>query len=282
MEKKALGKGLDALLPSAVANQRVESGDVLYLRIDDIVPNRYQPRQNFSPGELAELTASIKESGVLQPIMVRRKGDGIYELIAGERRWRASREAGLKTIQAVVRNCSDQEALLVAMVENLQREDLNPMEIARAYSRMMNEFGLTQDVIAQRVGRDRSSVANVVRLTHLHHKVQELVEAGTLSAGHAKAILGLESPESQMRVSKIVTSRGLSVRETEKLVHSSLVGRKHHRASVRNSESGALEERLQKKFGTKVTFHPKRQGGKIILHYFSAQELEGILDRLLS
>lgn len=282
MEKKALGKGLDALLPSAVVSQTVESGDVQHIRIEDIVPNRYQPRQNFTPGELAELTASIKESGVLQPIMVRRKGDGIYELIAGERRWRASKEAGLKTIQAVVRNCGDQEALLIAMVENLQREDLNPMEVARAYSRMMNEFGLTQDVIAQRVGCDRSSVANVVRLTHLHPEVQELVETGTLSAGHAKAILGLESPDSQMRVSKIVASQGLSVRETEKLVHSSVVGRKRHRVLVRNSECHALEERLQKRFGTKVTIHPKRRGGKIILHYFSAQELEGVLERLLS
>ena len=283
MEKKALGKGLDALLPSAIVSQTVESpGDIQHIRIEDIVPNRYQPRQHFASGELAELTASIKESGVLQPIMVRRKGDGIYELIAGERRWRASKEAGLKTIQAVVRNCGDQEALLIAMVENLQREDLNPMEVARAYVRMMNEFGLTQDTIAQRVGCDRSSVANVVRLTQLHPEVQELVEAGTLSAGHAKALLGLESPESQLRVSKVVASQGLSVRETEKLVHSSVVGRKRHRVLVRNSECQALEERLQKRFGTKVTIHPKMRGGKIILHYFSAQELEGVLERLFA
>lgn len=282
MEKKALGKGLDALLPSTVVSQTVDSGDVQHIRIEDIVPNRYQPRQNFSSAELAELTASIKESGILQPIMVRRKGDGIYELIAGERRWRASKAAGLKTIQAVIRNCGDQEALLIAMVENLQREDLNPMEVARSYSRMMNEFGLTQDVIAQRVGCDRSSVANIVRLTHLHPEVQELVETGTLSAGHAKALLGLESPESQMRLSKMVASQGLSVRETEKLVHSSVVTRTRHRVSVRNAECQALEERLQKRFGTKVTIQQKRRGGKIILHYFSAQELEGVLERLFS
>ena len=140
-----------------------------------IVPNRYQPRHTFPQEELAELAASIKESGVLQPIMVRRKGDGIYELIAGERRWRASKEAGLETIPVVIRNCSDQESLLLALVENLQREDLNPMETARAYSRMMNEFGLTQDAIAAKVGRDRSSVANFVRLIHLHPELQELV-----------------------------------------------------------------------------------------------------------
>ncbi|MDH4236320.1 MAG: ParB/RepB/Spo0J family partition protein, partial [Nitrospira sp.] len=221
MEKKALGRGLDALLPSVAVNQPVDAGDVQYVRINDIVPNRYQPRHTFAPGELTELAASIKESGVLQPIMVRRKGDGIFELIAGERRWRASKEAGLETIQALVRNCSDQEALLIALVENIQREDLNPMETARAYSRMINEFGLTQDAIAHKVGRDRSSVANAVRLTNLHPEVQKLVENGTLSAGHAKVILALESPERQVQVSTMIASHKLSVRETEKLIESS-------------------------------------------------------------
>ena len=282
MEKKALGRGLDALLPSVAVNQPVEAGDVQHIRIDDIVPNRYQPRHNFSPGELAELAASIKESGVLQPIMVRRKGDGIYELIAGERRWRASKEAGLETIQAVVRNCSDQESLLIALVENIQREDLNPMETARAYSRMMNEFGLTQEAIAHKVGRDRSSVANTVRLTNLHPDVQKLVEAGTLSAGHAKVILGLESPEGQMKISTMVASQGLSVRETEKLVEYSLVVRKRARKSTVTTEWRALETRLQKRLGTKVSLQPRGQGGKIVIKYFSAQQLEGIVETLLS
>ncbi len=282
MEKKALGKGLDALLPAAKAGQPIEAVDVQHLRIDAIVPNRYQPRRIFAPGELAELTASIKESGVLQPVMVRRKGDGIYELISGERRWRASKEAGLQTIQAVIRNCSDQESLLLALVENLQREDLNPMETARAYARMMSEFGLTQDVIAQRVGCERSSVANSVRLMNLHPEVQESVELGTISAGHAKVILGLESPESQVRVAKMVASRGLSVRETEKVVESSLVGRKRSRKTPVNSQWSDLETRLQKRLGTKVTIQPRGQGGKIVIHYFSAQELDGIIETLLS
>lgn len=167
MEKKALGKGLDALLPPARLGRAEDSADVQRIPIDQIVPNRYQPRQTFLQQELTELTASIKESGVIQPIMVRRKGDGVYELIAGERRWRASKEAGLTVIPAVLKNCTDQEALLLALVENLQREDLNPMETARAYSRMMKEFGLTQEAVAAKVGRDRSSVANFIRLTHL-------------------------------------------------------------------------------------------------------------------
>jgi ParB family chromosome partitioning protein len=282
MEKKALGRGLDALLPSVTVNQPVEATDVQHIRIDDIVPNRYQPRHHFSPGELAELVASIKESGILQPIMVRRKGDGIFELIAGERRWRASKVAGLETIQAVVRNCSDQESLLIALVENIQREDLNPMETARAYSRMMNEFGLTQDAIADKVGRDRSSVANTVRLTHLHPEVQKLVESGTLSAGHAKVILGLESPEQQLQVSTRVASHGLSVRETEKLVESSVVKRKRARKTPANSEWSTLEMRLQKRLGTKVHILPRGQGGKIVVQYFSAQQLDGIVENLLS
>jgi len=282
MEKKALGKGLGALLPSSKAGQSMESADVQRIRIEHIVPNRYQPRHIFTPEELAELTASIKESGVLQPIIVRRKGDGIYELIAGERRWRASKEAGLETIPVVIRNCSDQESLLLALVENLQREDLNPMETARAYSRMMNDFGLTQDAIAVKVGRDRSSVANFVRLIHLHPEVQEFVEGGTLTTGHAKALLGLQSTEEQLRIGKMVAAGTLSVRETEKLVELSLVGKKRQPKSPRNSPWTDLETRLQKHLGTKVTIHPQKQGGKIVIHYFSPDELDGIVDTLLS
>ncbi|MDH4084135.1 MAG: ParB/RepB/Spo0J family partition protein [Nitrospira sp.] len=281
MEKKALGKGLGALLPPPKINQPTEGADVQRIRIDAIVPNRYQPRHLFPEDELAELTASIKESGVLQPIVVRRKGDGTYELIAGERRWRASREAGLDTIPVVIKNCTDQESLLLALVENLQREDLNPMETARAYSRMMNEFGLTQDTIALKVGRDRSSVANFVRLTQLHPEIQELVEVGSLSAGHAKAILGLPSPEDQLRVGKVVASTALSVRETEKLVDRSLEGKKRHAKSGHNSTWADLEARLQKRLGTKVTVQPQQQGGKLVIHCFSKEELDGVLEILL-
>lgn len=282
MEKKALGKGLGALLPSSKVSQSTEPADVQRIRIENIVPNRYQPRHTFPQEELAELAASIKESGVLQPIMVRRKGDGIYELIAGERRWRASKEAGLETIPVVIRNCSDQEALLLALVENIQREDLNPMETARAYSRMTNEFGLTQDAIAGKVGRDRSSVANFVRLIQLHPEVQDLVEGGTLTTGHAKALLGLQSPEEQLRIGKLVAAGTLSVRETEKLVEISLVGKKRQPKSPRSSPWTDLETRLQKRLGTKVTIHPHKQGGKIVIHYFSPDELDGVVEALLS
>ncbi|HLZ32782.1 MAG TPA: ParB/RepB/Spo0J family partition protein [Nitrospira sp.] len=281
MEKKALGRGLDALLPTTKPTPMPELPEVQHLSIEAIVPNRYQPRQMFSPHELSELAASLKQSGLLQPVLVRRKGDGMYELISGERRWRAAREAGLETIQAVIRNCSDEESILLALVENLQREDLNPMETARAYQRMMNEFGLTQDIIAQRVGCERSSIANIVRLLNLPLEVQQLIESNQLSTGHAKVILGISSPTEQQRVAHLVVSKNLSVRETEKLLESTVIVRKRSTKEVRRTPLSDVEDRLQKRLGTKVTILNGRRGGKVIIHYFSPAELDGILENLL-
>jgi ParB family chromosome partitioning protein len=282
MEKKALGRGLDALLPATKPVSMTELPDVQHLRIDAIVPNRYQPRQTFAPQELAELTASLKQSGLLQPILVRRKGDGIYELISGERRWRAAKEAGLETIQAVIRNCGDDEAVVLALVENLQRADLNPMEVARAYHRMMNEFGLTQDIIARRVGCDRSSIANVARLINLPSEIQQLIESNQLSMGHAKVILSLPGPREQLRVAQLVISKALSVRGTEKLIESSLTGKKRGAKELRRTPWSDVEERLQKRLGTKVMIQKGKRGGKIVIHYFSPPELDGILEILLN
>ena len=282
MEKKALGRGLDALLPSIKLASMPESPDVQHLRVDAIVPNRYQPRQMFSLQELTELSASLKQSGLLQPILVRRKGDGIYELISGERRWRAAKQAGLETIQAVIRNCGDEESVVLALVENLQRADLNPMEMARAYHRMMNEFGLTQDIIAQRVSCERSSIANVVRLINLPLEIQQLIETNQLSMGHAKVILGLPGQNEQLRVAQLVVSKALSVRETEKLIESSPVAKKRGAKELRRTPWSDVEERLQKRFGTKVMIQKGKRGGKIVIHYFSPPELDGILETLLN
>ena len=282
MEKKALGRGLDALLPAIKPASMSELSEVQHLRVDAIVPNRYQPRQMFPLQELAELTASLKQSGLLQPILVRRKGDGIYELISGERRWRAAKDAGLETIQAVIRNCGDEESVVLALVENLQRTDLNPMEMARAYHRMMNEFGLTQDIIAQRVGCERSSIANAVRLIHLPTEIQQLIETDQLSMGHAKVILGLPDQNEQRRVAQLVVSNVLSVRQTEKLIESSSVAKKRGTKELRRTPWSDVEERLQKLLGTKVTIQKGRRGGKIVIHYFSPPELDGILETLLN
>ena len=282
MEKKALGRGLDALLPATKPASMPELPEVQHLRVDAIVPNRYQPRQTFSPQELAELTSSLKQSGLLQPILVRRKGDGIYELISGERRWRAAKEAGFETVQAVIRNCGDEESVVLALVENLQRTDLNPMDMARTYHRMMNEFGLTQDIIAQRVSCERSSIANAVRLINLPLEIQQLIETNQLSMGHAKVILGLASQNEQLRVAHVVVSKVLSVRDTEKLIESSPVAKKRGTRELQGTPWSDVEARLQKRLGTKVVIQKGRRGGKIVIHYFSPPELDGILETLLN
>jgi ParB family chromosome partitioning protein len=282
MEKKALGRGLDALLPAIKPVSMPELPEVQHLRIDAIVPNRYQPRQTFSPQELAELTASLKQNGLLQPILVRRKGDGIYELISGERRWRAAKEAGLETIQAVIRNCGDEESVVLALIENIQRADLNPMEMAKTYHRMMNEFGLTQDTIAQRVDCERSSIANIVRLINLPSEIQQLIETNQISMGHAKVILGLHEQNEQLRIAKLVVSKVLSVRETEQLIESTSVAKKRSTKELQRTPWSDVEERLQKRLGTKVVIQKGKRGGKIVIHYFSPPELDGILETLLN
>ncbi|HJS66628.1 MAG TPA: ParB/RepB/Spo0J family partition protein [Nitrospiraceae bacterium] len=282
MEKKALGRGLDALLPAIRPSATPGSSEVQHLKVGSIVPNRYQPRQTFSSQELNELTDSLKQSGLLQPILVRRKGDGIFELISGERRWRAAKEAGLETIQAVIRNCGDEESVVLALVENLQREDLNPMEMARAYYRMMNEFGLTQDIIARRIGCERSSIANVVRLIQLPSEIQQLIESNQLSMGHAKVILSLPGQNEQLKIAQLAVSKALSVRETEKIVGSLLTGKKRVAKELRRTPWSDVEERLQKRLGTKVMIQKGKRGGKIVIHYFSPPELDGILEALLN
>jgi len=282
MEKKALGRGLDALLPAIKPVSMPELPEVQHLQVDAIVPNRNQPRQIFSPHELAELASSLKQNGLLQPILVRRKGDGIYELISGERRWRAAKEAGMETIQAVIRNCGDEESVVLALIENLQREDLNPMEMARAYHRMMNEFGLTQDIIARRVDCERSSIANIVRLINLPSEIQQLIETDQISMGHAKVILGLPSQNEQLRVAQLVISKALSVRETEKFLESSPFAKRQGVKELRRTSPSDVEERLQKRLGTKVVIQKGRRGGKIVIHYFSSPELDGILEMLLN
>ena len=221
MEKKALGKGLQALLPekkTLVWKVEQDGQNIFNVALNQIIPNRYQPRTNFVEDELEGLAQSIKEHGVLQPIVVRRKGDGVYELIAGERRLRAATIAGLSTIPALVRNSNDEKSLALALVENIQRENLNPMEEAKAYSRLMGEFGLTQDLVASSVGKDRSSIANILRLLGLPKEVQHFIESGALSLGHAKVLAGVSSPSAQIQLAKRIVSEQLSVRQTEQLV----------------------------------------------------------------
>jgi ParB family chromosome partitioning protein len=282
MEKKALGKGLGALLPESLPKilpiEREASQDV---PLDRIVPNRFQPRQQFETDELAQLAESIKRNGVLQPILVRRKADGLFELIAGERRYRAAKLAGLKSIPAVVRNTNDEQAMELALVENLQREDLNPMEEARAYQRLTTEFGLTQEALAQKVGKDRSSVANSLRLLNLPNEIKELIGSLKISVGHAKVLLGLGRPELQLKVAKQIVERQLSVRQAEQLVVSGARSTPSKQGMKRLVAYPDLEEQLRKRLGTKVLIHKGRKGGRIEIHYYEPADLNRLIDMLL-
>lgn len=282
MEKKALGKGLGALLPESLPKilpiERETSQDV---PLNRIVPNRFQPRHMFETGELAQLAESITRNGVLQPVLVRRKADGLFELIAGERRYRAAKLAGLTSIPAVVRNTSDEQSMELALVENLQREDLNPMDEARAYHHLTTEFGLTQEALAQRVGKDRSSVANSLRLLNLPNEIKELVESLKISMGHAKVLLGLSRLELQLKLVKQIVEGQLSVRQAEQLVASGLRSTHSKQGMRRLAAYPDLEEQLRKRLGTKVLIHKGRKGGRIEIHYFEPADLNRLIDMML-
>ncbi len=281
MEKKALGKGLEALLPERRPLHASPAGEIQELPLDQIMPNRYQPRREFADWELAELAESIKQNGLLQPILVRRKGDGFYETIAGERRLRAAKLAGLRSIPAIIRNSTDEQSMELALVENLQRKDLNPMEAARAYHRLINEFAFTQDTVAQRLGKDRSSIANIVRLVTLPHEIKVLVESGAISTGHAKVILGLPRPEGQIKLARRIVEGQLSVRQAEKAAAGESRVSKVKTGVRQQKPYPDLEDRLQKRLGTRVSILKSRRGGKIVIHYFTSAELDRLLEAIL-
>ncbi len=282
MEKKALGKGLGALLPDSLPKVLpIERESTQEVPLDRIVPNRYQPRQQFDADELTQLARSVKRIGVLQPVLVRRKADGFFELIAGERRYRAAKSAGLRSIPAVVRNSSDEQSMELALIENLQREDLNPMEEARAYHRLVTEFGLTQDSLAERFGKDRSSIANSLRLLNLPNEIQRLIESLELSMGHAKVLLGLSRSDLQIKLAKRIIEGQLSVRQTEQVIASELRAGKTKAAPHRLTIYTDLEEKLRKRLGTKVTISKRRKGGRIEILYFEPADLHRVTDIIL-
>jgi ParB family chromosome partitioning protein len=276
VRRRGLGRGLGALIPSAPAVRPVrEAEPETSAPMEAISPNPYQPRETFDDGTLDELSASIREKGVLQPLVVRRAADGRYQLIAGERRFRAAQRAGLARVPIVVREADDGEALELALIENLQRENLNPVEEARAYDRLADEFGLAQEEIARRVGKSRSAITNALRLLQLPADVLAQLESGALSAAHARALLGLESAGSQSAVAEDVIVRRLSVRDTEQLVRE----RAARRAD--DVEQRAVEASLARALGTRVHLHHRRNGsGRIVIEYYSLDELDGLLRRL--
>lgn len=274
MAREALGRGLAALLEGAEATAESELTDLPVLQIR---PNPFQPRQHFDQERLRELADSIRQQGVIQPILVRRSAEG-FELLAGERRLRAAQIAGYTTIPALVKSANDQEALEVALLENLQREDLNPVEEARAYQRLQAEFQLTQDEVAQRVGRDRSSVTNMLRLLKLPPSLQADIEAGRLSMGHARALLALDSEEAQQRLRDQILAEGLSVRETENQVR--VEKRRRVARPSKPAHLEAVEAALHQRFGAQVAIKPGRKRGKIEITYQGEEDLQRLLSLL--
>ncbi len=273
MGKQALGRGLEALIPSP------ESG-VVEIDVAEIKSSPRQPRKKFSEERMEELVASIREKGVIQPILLRRISSG-YQIVVGERRWRAALKAGLEKIPALVKEVSDRETLELALIENLQREDLNPLEEAGAYRQLMEEFGLTQEEIAARVGKDRSTVTNILRLLRLPPFVQDQILQAKISLGHARAILSLENEQEQIRVCKRIISRELSVRQTEQLIRS--LKRKpveKERLKLPSFVENVLEE-LQRIFGTRVRIREGKRKGIIEIEYYSPEERDRILEKLL-
>lgn len=280
MAKKGLGKGLGALMPEVGL---LKEGAVIEANMATIKPNRYQPRRTFDPKKLEELGSSIQEKGIIQPVLARVTPGG-YELIAGERRWRAAKKMGLKKIPLIVKEVSDTEMLELALIENLQREDLNPIDEALGYKRAIEEFKIKQEDLARELGRDRSSIANTLRLLKLPPEVQGDVSRGTISRGHGLALLGLAKAEEQTAASKKIKLEGLSVREAEALVEklkARVPAPKPKRPKpARSDQLMAIEDELRKILATQVRIKPRGKRGTVEIEYYSHEQLEGILERM--
>lgn len=280
IKKSALGKGLEALIPDIDVNNSKDG--VIEISINEIAPNSEQPRKKFDEEKLQQLADSIKEHGIVQPVIVKRDGD-VYRLIAGERRWRAARLAGLKKIPAITREFSEQEIMEISLIENIQREDLNAIEEAIAYKRLMEEFKLTQEDIAVKIGKSRSAIANILRLLNLDDRVKNYVVDGVLSEGHARAITNITSDDLQYEAAKKIIDENLNVRQTEKMIKTLLLSRiqdKKKRKDTKKVEPyiQEVQERLKNALGTKVNISYGRKRGKIEIDYYSYEDLDRILE----
>ncbi|MEO6162648.1 MAG: ParB/RepB/Spo0J family partition protein [Candidatus Binatia bacterium] len=284
MQKKGLGRGLSALIPAASEPtvETPQASSPKQVAIDRITTSPFQPRRSFDLTKIDELASSIRNQGIIQPLIVRPKNDG-FELIAGERRWRAAMRAGLSHVPVVVRDASDHEAMQIALVENLQREDLNAIEEANGYRRLQEEFHWSQEEMAEKVGKSRPAIANSVRLLTLPSEVQQEVAAGNLPAGQARALLGLHTEPLIISTCREVISKGLSTRETEKMVRTLLVGRRRRRpAPLLDPDLKSIVEELQRTLGTRVRLTPKARTakGKVEIEYYTAADLERIVETI--
>jgi ParB family transcriptional regulator, chromosome partitioning protein len=274
---KGLGRGLDALLGGDEVQPHEQ---LMNVALSQLRPGKYQPRTQMDPGTIAELAESIKVQGVIQPILARPLSDGHFEIIAGERRWRAAKLAGLDSIPVLVREVRDDLALAMALIENIQREDLNPIEEAAGIQRLINEFGMTHEAAAEAVGRSRSGVTNLLRLLSLAKPVQDLVLRGRLDMGHGRALLPLSGAK-QIELANLVVAKSLSVRQAEHLVGQSLSAPKSHKRPTLDRDLVALEEELSEHLGARVSIVARKKGtGRLIVEYGSLDQLDGVLSRL--
>ncbi|MBQ1202551.1 MAG: ParB/RepB/Spo0J family partition protein [Clostridia bacterium] len=279
MKKGGLGKGLDVLFAQ---NTLEDENRAMLLPLEEIIPNREQPRKQFDEAALAELADSIAQHGVLQPLLVRPMPDGSYQLVAGERRWRASRMAGLSEVPVVVREMNEQEAAQLALIENLQREDLNPMEEAYGYQTLMDSYGMTQEETAQVVNKSRPAVANALRLLHLPEPVSQLVSAGSLSAGHARTVLAFEGVDAQIAVAQQAVEKGLSVRELERMAKSAKVRKNPSLKPTarRDSFYDEVALALRESLGRQVKVTTGTKGGTLQVEFFNEEDLRALANKL--
>ena len=282
MNRKALGKGINALIPDfemgVPESHENESAKTTELLIDEISPNRFQPRKYFDDEKLEELVTSVRENGVLQPVLVQKSDTG-YELVVGERRWRASKKAGLKKIPVVVREVTDAQALELAIIENIHRQDLNPIEEAEAYARLADEFALTQEMIAEKVGKSRTAVTNTLRLLKLSRNIKEDLISGKLSMGHARALLGLDNAGQMEALRKEIFKQDLTVRQTESRVSrlkQPVPTKPVSLVSKKNIFIKDLAKEFERRLGTKVDIKPTKKGGKLVVTYYSDDDLDRI------
>lgn len=278
-KKYGLGKGLGALIPEDIDNgNSVVNNNESKVPINLIKANEGQPRRNFDEDKLQQLTSSIKEHGIIQPIILKYEGS-TYTIIAGERRWRAAKLAGLKEVPAIIMDIAEKQVLEISLIENIQREDLNPIEEAQAYSKLISDFGITQEELSERIGKSRTAVTNCMRLLNLDDRVKEYIIEGVISEGHGRAILGVEEKDLQYKISQIVIDENLSVRETENLIKR--YGKKNKNSNQMKENNPFyidIEERLENYLGTKVLIKNKKNKGKIEIEYYSEEDLQRILD----
>lgn len=288
MEKRVLGRGLAALIPEKQNADKIQileshiTQGVVNIPIDKIRANKYQPREGFDAESLQELTASIKEKGFIQPVLVRLGSSGEYELIAGERRLRAAKSLDYREIPAIIKEASDKDSLELSIIENIQRENLNPIDQANAYKRLLDEFDMTQEKVADTIGKNRATVANMLRLLSLPKKIQENVSRGTISMGHAKAIMSLNTESEQMRLCTKIIKNDLSVRETESYAKNISSGKKVSKAAQTDPNLTSLQSELSQILGTKVKIIKSKKGGRIEIEFYSDSDLGKIVTLLKS